>query len=67
MRYRLGEAKNELMRIGRATHAFALAKFKICPGAGHGFFAEAGKVIARTHKMPRWAMQAWFKKYHVLD
>lgn len=44
------------------------AAFKIYPGAGHGFFADYRQSYRADAAEDAWnAMQAWFKKYHVLD
>jgi carboxymethylenebutenolidase len=43
-------------------------KFKIYPGAGHGFFADYRQSYRAEAAQDAWlSMQAWFKKYHVLD
>jgi carboxymethylenebutenolidase len=42
--------------------------FKIYPGAGHGFFADYRQSYNAGAAQDAWAaMQAWFKKYNVLD
>ena len=43
-------------------------KFKIYPGAGHGFFADYRQSYRADAAQDAWqSMQAWFKKYKVLD
>ena len=43
-------------------------KFKIYPGAGHGFFADYRQSYRADAAGDAWmAMQAWFKKYKVLN
>jgi carboxymethylenebutenolidase len=43
-------------------------KFKIYPGAPHGFFADYRQSYRADAAQDAWmAMQAWFKKYKVLD
>ena len=45
-----------------------MAKFKIYPGAGHGFFADYRQSYRADVAQDAWTtMQAWFKKYDVLD
>jgi carboxymethylenebutenolidase len=45
-----------------------VAKFKIYPGAGHGFFADYRQSYRADVAQDAWkAMQAWLKKYNVLD
>jgi carboxymethylenebutenolidase len=54
--------KERLKAAGKTT------KFKIYPGAGHGFFADYRQSYRADAAQDAWlAMQAWFKKYHVLD
>ena len=44
------------------------ANFRIYPGAGHGFFADYRQSYRADAAQHAWmAMQAWFKKYKVLD
>ena len=46
---------------------FALAEFKIYPGAGHGFFADYRQSFRADAARDAWlSMQAWFKKCHLL-
>lgn len=43
-------------------------KFKIYPGAGHGFFADYRQSYREEAARDAWmSMQAWFKTYNVLD
>lgn len=52
----------------RLDSAGAVAKFKIYPGAPHGFFADYRQSYRVEAAQDAWsAMQAWFKKYKVLD
>jgi carboxymethylenebutenolidase len=54
--------KEKLEAAGKTT------KFKIYPGAGHGFFADYRQSYRAEAAQDAWlSMQAWFKKYHVLD
>jgi dienelactone hydrolase len=54
--------KEKLKAAGKTT------KFKIYPGADHGFFADYGQSYRADAAQDAWmAMQAWFKKYKVLD
>jgi carboxymethylenebutenolidase len=54
--------KEKLKAAGKTT------KFKIYPGAGHGFFADYRQSFRADAAQDAWmAMQAWFKKYEVLD
>jgi carboxymethylenebutenolidase len=54
--------KERLKAAGKTT------KFKIYPGAGHGFFADYRQSYRADAAQDAWmAMQAWFKKYKVLD
>jgi carboxymethylenebutenolidase len=54
--------KERLKAAGKTT------KFKIYPGAGHGFFADYRQSYRADVAQDAWmAMQAWFKKYKVLD
>jgi carboxymethylenebutenolidase len=54
--------KERLKAAGKTT------KFKIYPGAGHGFFADYRQSFRADAAQDAWmAMQAWFKKYNVLD
>ncbi|HEY4848831.1 MAG TPA: dienelactone hydrolase family protein [Methylocella sp.] len=54
--------KEKLQAAGKTT------KFKIYPGAGHGFFADYRQSFRADTAQDAWlSMQAWFKKYHVLD
>ena len=54
--------KEKLNAAGKTT------KFKIYPGAGHGFFADYRQSYRADAAQDAWlAMQAWFKKYKVLD
>ena len=54
--------KERLKAAGNTT------KFKIYPGAGHGFFADYRQSFRADVAQDAWmAMQAWFKKYNVLD
>jgi carboxymethylenebutenolidase len=54
--------KERLEAAGKTT------KFKIYPGAGHGFFADYRQSYRADAAQDAWlAMQAWFKKYDVLD
>jgi carboxymethylenebutenolidase len=44
------------------------AAFKIYPGAGHGFFADYRQSYRADTAQDAWmAMQAWLKKYNVLN
>jgi carboxymethylenebutenolidase len=53
--------KERLEAAGKTT------KFKIYPGAGHGFFADYRQSYREEAARDAWqAMQAWFKKYNVL-
>ncbi len=57
------EAMKEKLKAAGKT-----AKFKIYPGAGHGFFADYRQSFRADAAQDAWlSMQAWFKKYHVLD
>jgi len=57
------EAMKERLKAAGKT-----AKFKIYPGAGHGFFADYRQSYRADAAQDAWmAMQAWFKKYKVLD
>jgi len=52
----------------RLKAAGKTAKFKIYPGAGHGFFADYRQSFRADAAQDAWlSMQAWFKKYNVLD
>jgi carboxymethylenebutenolidase len=52
----------------RLNAAGKTAKFKIYPGAGHGFFADYWQSYRADAARDAWmVMQAWFKKYKVLD
>jgi carboxymethylenebutenolidase len=54
--------KEKLKAAGKTT------KFKIYPGAGHGFFADYRQSYRADAAQDAWqSMQAWFKKYKVLD
>ena len=54
--------KERLEAAGKTT------KFKIYPGAGHGFFADYRQSFRADAARDAWMeMQAWFKKYNVLD
>jgi carboxymethylenebutenolidase len=54
--------KEKLEEVGKT------AKFKIYPGAPHGFFADYRQSYRAEAAQDAWlAMQAWFKKYHILD
>jgi carboxymethylenebutenolidase len=54
--------KERLNAAGKTT------KFKIYPGAGHGFFADYRQSYRADAAQDAWmAMQVWFKKYKVLD
>ena len=54
--------KERLKAAGKTT------KFKIYPGAGHGFFADYRQSYRADVAKDAWmAMQTWFKKYKVLD
>ena len=54
--------KEKLKAAGKTT------KFKIYPGAGHGFFADYRQSYRSDAAQDAWqSMQAWFKKYKVLD
>jgi carboxymethylenebutenolidase len=45
-----------------------LAKFKIYPGAGRGFFADYRQSYRADVAQDPWKeTKAWFKKYKVLD
>jgi carboxymethylenebutenolidase len=57
------EAMRERLKAAGKT-----TKFKIYPGAGHGFFADYRQSYRPDAAQDAWmAMQAWFKKYKVLD
>ena len=57
------EAMKEKLRAAGKT-----VKFKIYPGAGHGFFADYRQSYRAEAAQDAWlSMQAWFKKYKVLD
>ncbi|MFZ0494938.1 MAG: dienelactone hydrolase family protein [Methylocella sp.] len=52
----------------RLKAAGKTAKFKIYPGAGHGFFADYRQSYRADAARDAWlSMQAWFRKYKVLD
>jgi carboxymethylenebutenolidase len=52
----------------RLEAAGITTKFKIYPGAPHGFFADYRQSYRADAAQDAWAaMQAWFKKYNVLD
>jgi carboxymethylenebutenolidase len=52
----------------RLESAGKTAKFKIYPGAPHGFFADYRQSYRPEAARDAWAaMQTWFKKYKVLD
>jgi len=52
----------------RLEAAGKTVKFKIYPGAGHGFFADYRQSYRADVAQDAWVtMQAWFKKYGVLD
>jgi carboxymethylenebutenolidase len=52
----------------RLESAGKMTKFKIYPGAPHGFFADYRQSFRADAAQDAWmAMQAWFKKYNVLD
>ena len=54
--------KHKLDATGKTT------EFKIYPGAGHGFFADYRQSYRADAAQDAWlSMQAWFKKYGVLD
>jgi carboxymethylenebutenolidase len=54
--------KERLESAGKTT------KFKIYPGAPHGFFADYRQSFRPDAAQDAWlSMQAWFKKYNVLD
>jgi carboxymethylenebutenolidase len=54
--------KERLKAAGNTT------KFKIYPGAPHGFFADYRQSFRADAAHDAWlSMQAWFKKYKVLD
>ena len=54
--------KERLKAAGKTT------KFKIYPGAGHGFFADYRQSFRADAARDAWlSMQAWFKKYNVLN
>ena len=54
--------KEKLKAAGKTT------KFKIYPGAGHGFFADYRQSYRSDAAQDAWqSMQAWFKKYKALD
>jgi carboxymethylenebutenolidase len=56
------EAMKERLQAAGKT-----VKFKIYPGAGHGFFADYRQSYREEAARDAWqAMQAWFKKYNVL-
>ena len=45
-----------------------VAKFKIYPGAPHGFFADYRQSYRPDAAKDAWqSMQAWFEKYNVLS
>jgi carboxymethylenebutenolidase len=53
--------KERLKAAGKTT------KFRIYPGAGHGFFADYRQSFHADVARDAWlSMQAWFKKYKVL-
>jgi carboxymethylenebutenolidase len=57
------EAMKEKLKAAGKT-----VKFKIYPGAGHGFFADYRQSFRADAAQDAWlSMQAWFKKYNVLD
>jgi len=57
------EAMKEMLKAAGIT-----AAFKIYPGAGHGFFADYRQSFRADAAQDAWlSMQAWFKKYKVLD
>jgi len=57
------EAMKEKLKAAKKT-----AKFKIYPGAPHGFFADYRQSYRADAARDAWlSMQAWFKKYNVLD
>jgi carboxymethylenebutenolidase len=57
------EAMKEKLKAAGKT-----VKFKIYPGAGHGFFADYRQSYRADVAQDAWmAMQAWFKKYNVFD
>jgi carboxymethylenebutenolidase len=57
------EAMKEKLKAAGKT-----MKFKIYPGAGHGFFADYRQSYRSDAAQDAWqSMQAWFKKYKVLD
>jgi carboxymethylenebutenolidase len=57
------EAMKEKLKAAGKT-----ANFKIYPGAGHGFFADYRQSYRADAAQDAWqSMQAWFKKYKVLD
>ncbi|MGH6811894.1 MAG: dienelactone hydrolase family protein [Methylocella sp.] len=52
----------------RLKAAGKIAEFKIYPGAGHGFFADYRQSFRADAADDAWlSMQAWFKKYNVLN
>jgi len=52
----------------RLEAAGKVAKFKIYPGASHGFFADYRQSYRPDAAQDGWLeMQAWFKKYNVLN
>jgi carboxymethylenebutenolidase len=52
----------------RLTAAGKTTEFKIYPGASHGFFADYRQSYRADAAQDAWlSMQAWFKKYNVLD
>lgn len=52
----------------RLESAGKTAKFKIYPGAPHGFFADYRQSFRAEAAYDAWlSMHAWFKKYNVLD
>lgn len=54
--------KERLESAGKTT------KFKIYPGAGHGFFADYRQSFRADAAQDAWmTMQAWFKTYNVLN
>jgi len=56
------DMKERLEAAGKTT------KFKIYPGAPHGFFADYRQSYRAEAARDAWReMQAWFKKYKVLD
>jgi dienelactone hydrolase len=66
MPYCFGKAENKLVNWSRPTSVRA-RKFKIYPGAGHGFFANYRQSFCADAARDAWlSMQAWFKKYPLL-